>query len=42
MPGKMNIKKARELGVPRGPLLGRLQKGEDVTLENGSVVRARI
>ena len=39
MPGKMNVKKALELGVPNGPLLGKLQKGEDVTLENGIVVR---
>lgn len=35
----MNVKKALQLGVPKGPLLGKLQKGQDVTLENGSVVR---
>ena len=39
IPGKMNVKKALELGVPSGPLLGKLQKGEDVTLENGLVVK---
>ncbi|CAB4010817.1 ribonuclease Z, mitochondrial [Paramuricea clavata] len=39
VPGKMNVKKAFELGVPSGPLLGKLQKGKDVTLENGAVVR---
>lgn len=27
-------------GVPRGPLWGRLQAGEDVTLDDGSVLRA--
>lgn len=39
MPGKMNLKKACELGVPKGPLLGKLQKGEDVVLGNGTKVR---
>ena len=39
VPGKMNVKKALTLGVPSGPLLGKLQKGEDVTLKDGSVVR---
>jgi ribonuclease Z len=38
VPGKMNVRKALELGVPSGPLLGKLQKGQDVTLENGAVV----
>ena len=39
-PGKMNIKKALELGVPKGVLLGKLQKGEDITLENGTLVKS--
>lgn len=39
MPGKMNMVKAKALGVPKGPLLGQLQKGHTVTLENGSVVK---
>ena len=39
IPGKMNVEKALALGVPSGPLLGKLQKGEDVTLKNGVVVR---
>ena len=39
VPGKMNVKKALALGVPNGPLLGKLQKGEDVTLKDGTVVR---
>lgn len=39
VPGKMDIKKALDLGVPNGPQLGKLQKGQDVTLENGTVVK---
>lgn len=36
--GTLNIGKAIELGVPKGPLLGRLKAGEAVTLEDGRVV----
>lgn len=32
--------KAIALGVPKGPLFGRLQRGEDITLEDGSVVKS--
>jgi len=38
LPGELLIDKAKELGVPKGPLLGKLKNGEDVTLENGTVV----
>lgn len=38
IPGKMNIDKAKALGVPKGPLLGQLQFGRTITLENGCVV----
>lgn len=38
LPGELLIEKARELGVPKGPLLGKLKNGENVTLENGTVV----
>jgi len=37
-PGEFNPDKALELGVPRGPLWGKLQRGESVQGENGSVV----
>ena len=39
-PGRFSVDKAQTLGVPEGPLWGRLQAGEDVRLENGSVVRS--
>jgi len=37
-PGIFYPEKADEAAVPRGPLWGRLQKGETVKLENGSIV----
>jgi ribonuclease Z len=39
-PGRFNVDKARTLGVPEGPLWGRLQSGEDVSLADGKVVRS--
>ena len=39
-PGKFYPEKARELGVPEGVLWSRLQHGEKVTLENGTVVQS--
>ncbi len=41
LPGELLIEKARELGVPKGPLLGKLKSGEDVTLENGEVILSK-
>ncbi|KAJ1477720.1 hypothetical protein T484DRAFT_1820165 [Baffinella frigidus] len=38
--GKMDVAKAKALGVPLGPLLGQLKKGQNVTLPCGKVVRA--
>jgi ribonuclease Z len=38
-PGRFDIDTARELGVPEGPLFGRLQHGEAVTLQSGETVR---
>lgn len=37
-PGEFNPKKAAELGVPIGPLWGKLQKGESVTAADGTTV----
>ncbi|ORZ12300.1 beta-lactamase-like protein [Absidia repens] len=36
--GKFLSEEAKRLGVPVGPLFGQLQKGESVTLEDGTVV----
>jgi ribonuclease Z len=39
-PGRFNLERARELGVPAGPMFRRLQLGEDVQLADGRVVRS--
>ncbi|GGG88052.1 ribonuclease Z [Paenibacillus radicis (ex Gao et al. 2016)] len=39
-PGKLQVEKLKELGVPEGPLYGSLKKGQDVSLPDGTVVRA--
>lgn len=37
-PGALSLEKCLELGVPKGPLLGKLKNGEIITLDNGNVV----
>jgi ribonuclease Z len=39
-PGEFFPEKAAELGIPPGPLYGRLQHGEDITLDDGRVVES--
>jgi ribonuclease Z len=39
-PGRFDVEESDRLGVPDGPLRGALQRGEDVTLPGGAVVRA--
>ena len=39
-PGAFDVDRARELGVPPGPLFRTLQHGADVTLDDGRVVRS--
>jgi len=37
-PGVFNLEKAEELGIPSGPLYGKLQHGENITLADGHVI----
>lgn len=38
LPGSLDAEKAQSLGVPDGPLLGRLKAGLDVTLPDGTTI----
>lgn len=37
-PGRFNLERARELGIPAGPLYSQLQAGNSVTLNDGRVI----
>lgn len=37
-PGRFAVERARELGIPAGPLYGQLQRGNSVTLQDGRVI----
>ena len=40
-PGRFNLEKAKELGIPSGPIYGKLKNGETVTLADGRVINGR-
>src|SRR5262245_66143173 len=37
-PGRFHLERAKELKIPAGPLSSRLQTGQSITLEDGSVI----
>jgi ribonuclease Z len=40
-PGHFDVEKAKALGIPSGPIYGRLKRGETVTLENGRKINGK-
>lgn len=40
-PGALNLNECVKMGVPPGPLLGKLKAGEDVVLPNGKTVSSK-
>jgi len=41
LPGELLMEKVQTFGVPKGPLLGKLKRGQDIELENGTIIRAK-
>ncbi|KAL9647304.1 hypothetical protein ABK040_011671 [Willaertia magna] len=39
--GKLDMEKAKQLGVPKGPLLGQLKNGKEITLDNGKTIHPK-
>lgn len=39
--GTLNAEALKEAGVPFGPLFGKIKKGEDITLEDGRLIKAK-
>ena len=39
--GQFNLEKATEMGIPSGPLYGKLKRGESITLADGRIVDGR-
>ncbi|MHC5217557.1 ribonuclease Z [Enterococcus sp. LJL128] len=39
--GELQVEKLKELGIPSGPMYGRIKRGETVTLENGQVINGK-
>ena len=37
-PGRFNLERARELGIPAGPMYAQLQSGKPVTLDDGRII----
>lgn len=37
-PGRFDVEKAKELGIPSGPIYGKLKRGEKVSLPDGTVI----
>jgi ribonuclease Z len=37
-PGRFDIEKAKQLGIPSGPLYGKLKRGETITLPDGQIL----
>jgi ribonuclease Z len=40
-PGRLDVERARALGVPEGPLFANLKRGDDVRLDDGRIVASR-